>query len=87
MVRAEELLRLLLLWAEQPDLRAAAATHLEEIHRTIEHNRLVDLYNGAVRQAKAGNTAAAIASLEEILRSDPRKDLRRTTQRLLDDLR
>ena len=87
MESAAGMLEELLQAAKQPDLRAAAETHLAEIRRTLGHNRLVERFNHAVRQANRGNIDEASATLRQVLESHPREDLRKKSQTLLDELR
>jgi tetratricopeptide (TPR) repeat protein len=87
MEQAASMLETLLESAEQPDLRAAAETHLREIRRTLGHNRLVARFNEAVRLANRGRPDEATAILQEMLESQPPGDLRRQTLDLLHELR
>lgn len=87
MESAAELLEQLLQSVQQPDLREAAATHLNELRRVMGHNRWVERFNEAVRQANRGDIDGATRLLHELLDSDAAESLKDEARRLLRDLR
>jgi len=80
------LLREVIMQAEDPTLRLAADSNLRMIEEAVLHNRTVERYNRAVREANAGNLAAAIEVLEQALETDPEGPLRRQVEQTLREL-
>ena len=65
----------------------AADSNLRMIEEAALHNRTVERYNRAVREANAGNLAAAIEILERALEADPDGPSRARIEQTLRELR